>query len=240
MTDRPGHPGQLGRPGTGHRGLLFGALSRADARTLHALGQPVRYPARRTFFTEGAEDSAMLIIETGRVEISRVSADGRRAILAQLGPGAVVGEMAALDGHPRSTDATAAVEVAGRLLDRARLLHFLESRPGTAIAVIGALCARLRRTDDVVLDRSTPEAGPRLARCLARLFADWGKFGAAHEIRMEAGLSQTDLGDMCGLTRETVNRHLRRWEAEGILRRDGGAFVLLDPAGLSGIAYPAG
>lgn len=240
MTDRPGHSGQAGRPGTGDRGLLFGALSRADSQALHALGQPVRYPARRTFFIEGAEDSTMLIIQTGRVEISRVSAEGRRAILAQLGPGAVVGEMTALDGQPRSTNATAAVEVTGRLLERARLLHFLESRPEAAIEVIGALCARLRRIDDVVLDRATPEAGPRLARCLERLFTDWGKPGAAHEIRMEAGLSQTDLGDMCGLTRETVNRHLRRWETEGILRRDGAAFVLVDPEGLSAIAYPAG
>lgn len=239
MTDRPGS-GQAGQSGTGQRGLLLGALSPADAQALHALGQPVRYPARRTFFTEGAADSTMLIIETGRVEISHVSAEGRRAILAQLGPGAVVGEMAALDGQPRSTDATAAVAVTGRLLDRARLLHFLESRPRAAIAVIEALCTRLRRTDDVALDRATPEAGPRLARCLERLFADWGRPGATNGIRMEAGLSQTDLGDMCGLTRETVNRYLRRWEAEGILRRDGAAFVLLDPAGLSAVAYPAG
>ncbi|SDY20119.1 Crp/Fnr family transcriptional regulator [Citreimonas salinaria] len=238
MTDWTAPANPALRPGPGQGGLLFGALSQDDARTLRTMGRPVRFPARRTFFIEGEEDSNLLIIETGRVEISLNSAEGRRRILAQLGPGAVVGEMAALDGRPRSTTATAAVDVTGRLVDRAHLLRFLETRPRAAIAVMQAVCARLRLTVEVLSDRTTLEAGPRLARCLERLFVDWGKPDKPGEIRMEAGFSQTDLGDMCGLTRETVNRHLRRWETDGILRRDGASFVLLDPAGLAVHAHP--
>ncbi|MGR3494871.1 Crp/Fnr family transcriptional regulator [Citreimonas sp.] len=239
MTDRPGRATHT-RPDPGHGGLLLGALSRPDARALCALARPVRYSAGHTFFTEGAEGRTVLIIDSGRVEISVSLADGRRRILAQLGPGSAVGEMAALDGRPRRANATAAVDVTGRLLDRGRLLQFLESRPQAARAVIEALCARLRLTSEAATDRATLEAAPRLARCLARLFADWGKPVDGGAIRLDAGFSQSDLGDMCGVARETVNRHLRRWEAEGILRRDGATFVLLDPDGLDSLAYPAG
>lgn len=221
---------------TGSVGGLFTRLPAAQAHALQARGSQVHYPARRTIFATGEPGDTMLVIATGRVEISLTSEAGRRSILAQLGPGDVVGEMAVLDGAARSADVVAASDVTGRLLTRAQVMGFLAEAPEAAIAVIEALCQRLRQTNETLADHVLIDGKTRLARLLLRLFESWGAGQADGSVRLDTGFSQTDLGDMAGLTRESVNRLIRIWEAEGRMIRDGGALVCPDLDGLRDLA----
>ncbi|WP_121630264.1 Crp/Fnr family transcriptional regulator [Tropicibacter alexandrii] len=218
------------------KGILFGALSRDDAIALSALAQPVHYPGRKQIFAMGGTDQTMLLIETGRVQISLISSDGRRSILAQLGPGDVVGEMAALDGAPRSAFATAAGHVTGRLLTRAQIMDFLRSRPDAAILVIQTLCQRLRDTNDQLAGLALTDGPTRLARVMNRLYDEWGKPDEDGGIVLDGAFTQSELGDMAGLTRETVNRLIRNWDADGILERRPDKLVLRNPDALDAMA----
>ncbi|MFZ7091887.1 Crp/Fnr family transcriptional regulator [Primorskyibacter sp. 2E233] len=213
--------------------ILFEALSAQDAAVLRAMGRQVHYHVQALICEEGSDDQSMLLIETGRVEISLTSAQGRRSILAQLGPGDVVGEMAALDGKPRSADATAAGDVTGILLSRAQVQSFLRDHPKAALLVIQTLCERLRKTNTRLATQVLKDGPTRLAGLLQELFFDWGRQDSTGQVHLTEGFSQSDLGDMTGLTRETVNRHIRAWEGKGILRRDNGALVLLKPEKLA-------
>ncbi|CUH75202.1 Crp/Fnr family transcriptional regulator [Tropicibacter naphthalenivorans] len=217
------------------KGIIFGALSREDLHALRERATPIHYPANRQIFAMGESDQTMLLVETGRVQISVTSAEGRRSIIAQLGPGDVVGEMAALDGGPRSAFATAAGHVTGRLLTRPALLDFLKTRPEVAISIIETLCQRLRSTNDQLAGLALKNGPTRLARVLAQLFDTWGT-QAEDGVLLAGSFTQTELGDMAGLTRETVNRLIRSWDDAGILRREKDKLVLLDADALDDIA----
>ncbi|WP_136439447.1 Crp/Fnr family transcriptional regulator [Pacificoceanicola onchidii] len=216
--------------------ILFEALQSQDAAALRGIARPVHYPAHAQICAEGGDDDSMLLIETGRVEISLTSVDGRRSILAQLGPGDVVGEMAALDGRPRSADAEAAGHVTGLLLTRVQVQTFLQMRPEAALLVIQTLCERLRKTNARLASQAQTDGPTRLARLLCQLFRDWGREETDGSIRMTESFSQSDLGDMTGLTRETVNRNIRAWETKGILRRVDATLILTDVEALEGLA----
>ncbi|WP_425099546.1 Crp/Fnr family transcriptional regulator [Tropicibacter sp. S64] len=220
----------------GQSSILFEALRPADASALRALARPVHYPAHAQICAEGADDQSMLLIETGRVEISLTSVDGRRSILAQLGPGDVVGEMAALDGRPRSADAEAAGHVTGLLLTRAQVQTFLHEHPEAALSVIQTLCERLRRTNARLATQVLTDGPTRLARLLSQLFRDWGEMMPDGQVHLTESFSQSDFGDMTGLTRETVNRNIRAWESRGVLKRANSVLILLDPEALDRLA----
>lgn len=210
------------------KSILFQTLGQSQAKVLLSTGMPVHYPARKMIFATSEPGDTMLLIETGRVEISLTSESGRRSILAQLGPEDVVGEMAVLDGQSRSADALAATDVTGCILTRAHVMSFLKRNPDTALAVISALCQRLRVTNQSLADHVLADGRTRLARLLLRLMETWGKPDANGHRHMSTGFSQSDLGDMSGLTRETVNRLVRGWEKDKVLRRGDESLVLLD------------
>lgn len=217
------------------KSILFQTLGPVQAKALLSQGKPVHFPTRKTIFATGEPGTTMLLIDTGRVEISLTSESGRRSIFAQLGPTDVVGEIAVLDGEPRSADATAATDVTGRILSRAHVMSFLKANPDSALAVIGALCERLRSTNQTLADQVLADGRTRLARLLLRLFETWGK-PQDDGLQLASGFSQSDLGDMSGLTRETVNRLIRGWDKDAILRREDEALLLLDKPALEEIA----
>lgn len=226
------------RPKTAQSGLLIDSLTARGAQTLFAQGVPTHFAARKTLFAAGSTGDTLFLIATGRVEISLTSSGGRRTILAQLGPGEVVGEMAALDGQPRSADAVAATEVTGRMINRSHLLSYLRRHPDATIPLIEALCARLRQTNAVLADHVFADGQTRLARLLLRLFDAWSQERPDGTRRLDPRFSQSDIGDMAGLTRESVNRTVRQMEHDGVLRRSSGALVLLDHGALAALAAP--
>lgn len=218
---------------------VFGSLTDQELDALIACGTIQRVPANRMVFQKGDAGDAMAVVLTGRVKISALSGEGREAVINFVEPGRCFGELALLDGKPRSADATAIEACELFLLKRRDLLAFLERRPEVALRIIGVLCARLRRTTEMMEDAVLLGMPSRVARGLLRLLHDYGR-PVKGGMRIELKLSQRELGSYVGLARENVNRQLAVWRQENIVLLEDGHILVCDLPRLRGIAEGAG
>ena len=216
--------------------ILLAAMTPQDCRTLFESSQRKTFAAGATIFTAGEPGTTVILIDAGRAEISMTLMSGRKCVLAHMGPGEVLGEIAALDGGLRTADAVAASRVTGRVLSRQNILKFVSERPNVASAIIAELCSKVRNATDMYAVQSVTEGDQRLARALLRLFDKWGEAGPDGALRLAEKFSQSDIGEFSGLARENVNRHVKTWADSGILRVDGRQLVLLDREALAAIA----
>ncbi len=174
----------------------------------------------------GSPGDNMMAVVSGNVRISVTSPDGRELLLAILLPGEVFGEIALLDGKPRTADATALTACSLAILDRREILAFFDRHPNAWANIVRVLCDRLRKTDEHIVEVALLDLPVRLAKVLLRIAGDTK--GAADEIR----LSQTELGNMVGAARETVNKCLRQWQRSRILAVKGGLITITNRAAL--------
>jgi CRP/FNR family transcriptional regulator, cyclic AMP receptor protein len=182
----------------------------------------------QTIFQKGDEGSYMVAVLIGRMRISATSPEGREITLNMIDAGEVFGEIALLDGKPRSADATAIEDSQLMMVERRHFLPYLISNHDLALRLIDVLCERLRDTSETLGNFAMLDLAGRLARKLLNLAAEYGK-PANGRIRLEIRLSHTDLGRFVGCSRETVNKQMRAWEEEGIVAREGGRIALHKP-----------
>lgn len=218
------------------QGVLLSAMGAEGCKTLFADARPVEYRAGQTIFAAGEPGATLVLIEEGRVEVSITSITGRKSVLAHMGPGEVLGEIAALDGDTRSADSVAATRVSGRILSRDNVLAFVSARPKVAQALIVELCRKVRNASEMFLTQAVIEGEPRLARGLLRLFDQWGSEGEGGTVLMTERFSQQEIGEFSGLARENVNRQIKMWTDAGMLRNEGRKLVLLDRDALEELA----
>ena len=217
-------------------GSILGALGDSERAELAAIARRRRLAAGETVFAQGDPGDAMLVVLKGLLRIHILTASGREVVLDYAGPGQAIGEIAVLDGGPRAAGVTAVEASEVMMLTRRDLLPFLARHHDVALRVIGVLCARLRRTNDLVEASSTALGiGPRLARGLLRLAgiaADGDGDAGPHPLK----ITQGELAAHVGLARENVNRQLREWEEAGLLELGRGRLSLRDAAALAEIA----
>ncbi len=159
------------RPGSGQYALLrsvplFAALDDAAVEELCGYLHPVELKGGSSLFRVGDSGDAMYFIESGRVRITVTDADGREVILASLGHGDFFGEMAMLDGHGRSADATVTEDSRLAVLTRENFLTFVSSDSRIVLEMLSAITQRLRRTDDLLRHRVSRNANEEDARNL--------------------------------------------------------------------------
>jgi CRP-like cAMP-binding protein len=152
-------------------------------------------------------------------------------LLDLLGPGDVFGELALLDGEPRSADAVAVEPTVLLLLRREEFVRFLEERPRLSVQLLAVLSRRLRRDAQLVQDAAFLDVPARLARILLRLAEAEGEAGEEGLV-IRARLTQTDLAGLVGTTRETLNKWLGFYEAQGWIRWDKGQITVRRPEAL--------
>ena len=215
--------------------VLLSSLGREGLEEMFLPAQRVHYPSGQTIFLQGDIGDSIILIESGRVEVSITSLSGRKSIIAYMGAGEVLGEIAALDGGGRSANVMAANNTIGLVLPREKVLGFIAQRPQVAQAIIAELCKKVRNASDMFANRSIVEGGPRLAKALLHLFDHWGKESDGCLV-LSQPFSQTEIGDYGGLARENVNRYIKAWVALGILAHRDGALVLLDRPRLEELA----
>ncbi|QMU59636.1 MAG: cyclic nucleotide-binding domain-containing protein [Boseongicola sp.] len=208
--------------------VLAASMDLADCRALFADARRRTFDPGQMIFAEGEPGNMVMLIETGRVEVSVTSASGRKSVLAHMGPSELLGEIAALDGGARSADAIAAGTVSGLVLSRQNLLAFVAERPNVAQAIITELCRKVRNASDMFATQSVTEGGPRLARALLQLFDRWGETGPDGVEHLKERFSQGEIGEFSGLARENVNRHIKTWVKQGYLRSESRQLVLSD------------
>ena len=189
-----------------------------------------------TVFLRGDDSTSLMIVVSGRVALRLTSPQGREILLAILEPGEIFGEMSLLDGRGRSADAAAFGPCRLLSLDRRDMLPVLRDSPEACIRLLELLSDRLRRTSEQLEGVALLTLPPRLARLLLTLSETRGARTDRGEMILPPDLSQRDLGQLIGSSREKVNLQLGRWAAEGLLRREGGALVICDADALADIA----
>jgi len=189
-----------------------------------------------TIVSKGDPGNSLVAVISGTVKISISSPDGRSAILNLIGPGEIFGEVAVLDGQARTADAIANTNCEIFIIDRREFLPFVRSQPALAMKFIELLCARLRWTSDQVEQVILQDLPGRLASALIRL--------TERQKPAEGGLTisitQQELSEMVGMTRESINKQLRAWAGRKWVRLEHGAIVVLDLDSLRELAGTGG
>lgn len=198
---------------------------------LLAVSAVCKMKAGEEILAQGDEGNAVVIILGGVARISMIAPNGHEIVLDYAEPGAVIGEIAMLDGEPRTASATAVY--AGRYLKITRTAAeaFIERHPKVALALLRDMARRLRETDTTIESDRAFAAGPRLARFLKRLTEQ-----KADGKKLAGDLSQGELGNFVGMSRENINRQLASWSDAGVIELANGKIRIIDDAHLAQIA----
>ena len=243
MVVSPSLPQSARRPRAGSAELallrghpVFGALEPEQLEQLVSYARTRRVPAGTTLFSKGDPGTELFAVSAGTVKISVPAPDGREAMFNLLHPGEIFGEIALLDGRPRTADAMAMTDCELTVIERRDFLAFVHGEPNVALQLIALLCERLRIASEhyeevVFLDLPT-----RLARILLQL-ADQTEAGAAEP---KLKITQREISQMLGSTRESVNKQLRAWSKRGVIALERGSIVVYRLATLAAIAGGVG
>jgi CRP-like cAMP-binding protein len=206
---------------------MFEHLTNDDREHLSGLLRERRYAKGEVIFHQGDVGTALFILRRGEVVIRLSSSDGREVILALLGRGEAFGELALLDGEPRSTDAVAREETHLLILHQEDFRRFLIERPQVAMGLLAVLSRMVRRVTQLVHDSAFLDARARLARVLLDLARTQGQPDPEGKVLIPRR-TQGDLANLCGVTRESANKWLRFYVHEGLLAYENGQITLLD------------
>lgn len=193
---------------------LFCDVAPAVIERLAELGVTKSLDGGQELFRKGDEGDALYGVLDGKVCISTASASGREVILNVMEPGDVFGEIALLDGLPRTADAKAMGPCRLVMIRRRDFLPFLEREPSLSIHLIELLCERVRWTSDLIEDAAFLGLPARLAKRILSLATIYGE-EVDVGVRIGLKLSQSELGQMLGTTRESINKHLKDWAGRG-------------------------
>jgi CRP-like cAMP-binding protein len=184
-----------------------------------------------TIFRNGDDGASLFVVNAGIVRLSRTTVAGRGVVFNLVGAGDIFGEVALLDGSPRTADATAATDCDLIEIDGRAFLALMRTQPQIGSELLQVLCRRLRRTTEQFEDIVTLDLEVRLAKALLSL-AERGALSDGHGI----ACTQNDLSLMVGASRESTNRQLRSWARRRWIRLDHMRIVVLAAEPLSRIA----
>jgi CRP/FNR family cyclic AMP-dependent transcriptional regulator len=203
---------------------LFAPLDDADWRALEPRFATLAVERGGAVFREDEPGDALYVVLDGKITIGRTSESGRESLLALLGPGEVFGELSVFDGFARTATAVAVTDATLARLAHADLQHYLTERPGVAVALLRVLAERLRATNLAMADLVFTDVPGRVAKALLALAERFGD----GDTRVEHDLTQEELAQLVGSSRETVNKALADFAARGWIRLDARAVELLD------------
>ena len=180
-----------------------------------------------TLFHEGDPGDQLYFIVSGKIKLGRTAPDGRESLVAIMGPGELFGEMALFDPSPRSTSATAVSETRLAGLRHENLKKVIERSPEVSAQLLQALARRLRRTNESLADLVFSDVPGRVAKALLDLADRFGR-PATDGVIVAHELTQEELAQLVGASRETVNKALAEFVQRGWIRLEARAVVILD------------
>lgn len=180
-------------------------------------------------FSRGDPGTSLFMVVSGSVKISIQSAGGKDAVFNLINAGGVFGEIALLDGKPRTADAIAATDCQLLVLDRRDFIPLIGGNPDVALSLIEVLCERIRRTSDQVEEVIFLDLERRLAKTLLRL----SEAGKATPLGRKLTITQREVGQIIGMSRESTNKQLRAWQDRKWLKIERGGITILKPTALA-------
>lgn len=219
--------------------FLFAGLPRRRLLTALKSCQCFRLQKKKIVYRRGEPGNEMCIVLSGGVKVSAQSADGKEIIFDLLSAGDFFGELSLLDGGPRTATVTTLVPSVLAVLDRNCFMPFLEANPMTAVRLLHILAHRLRSTDTFLEEVLFFDSETRLAKRVMALEDIYGK-AEGKDIQIELNVSQQDIASLVGITRETANKLLKKWEREKIVSLQQGRLTILNSPHLHKLASEAG
>lgn len=214
------------------RAPLLQSLSEAELQAIAELASRRRCRAREVVVQQSDPGDELFVLLSGHLKVLSTDPEGRDTALSVMGPGEVFGEVALLDGGPRSATVVALEACELLVIRREHWLRFLKTSPETAIQLLAVLAGRLRRLTERTEDIAFLRVSERLAKRLAALGETFGQALPDGGVRLALKMSQQEIGDLIGATRESANKQIRAWEQEGLLTQDHGHIVIRDVAAL--------
>jgi len=209
------------------RAPLFEALDEDGAKALRSMLNDVELPRGDRLFDEGDAGDRLYVVLEGKIKLTRAASDGRENLLSVLGPGEMFGELSLFDPRPRTASAVAITDARLAALAHADLLSWLTGRPDVALHLLRALAQRLRRANDVMADLVFTDVPGRVAKALLDLADRFGE-PQGDGLQVHHDLTQEELAQLVGASRETVNKALADFAARGWLQLSAKSVLLLD------------
>lgn len=207
--------------------FLLTQLAENDLQQIGGTASIEHYGRNQSIFFQGDRKTDLMIVVSGRVKLGATSADGRELLASILEPGDMLGEISVIDGRPRSYDATALAPTELLIVHRQDLIPFLKKRPEISISWLAILCERLRRSEKLVQETVFLGVEARLARQLIGLAKAYGR-KQGKRIFLDVKLTQRDLANLVGMTRESINKQLCKWRRQGVIAFRGKQYTILD------------
>jgi CRP/FNR family transcriptional regulator, cyclic AMP receptor protein len=206
---------------------LFATLDDASAAALKA--SMVESPLQKgdVLFNEGDSGDRLYLVSAGKIKLGHTSADGRESLLAVMGPGEIFGELSLFDPGPRTATATAIIEGIVLSLDQKALNTWRVGRPDLAIGLLQALAKRLRRTNEAMADLVFSDVPGRVAKALLELGDKFGE-QTAEGLAVTHDLTQEELAQLVGASRETVNKALSDFTSRGWIKLESRSVLLIE------------
>ncbi len=214
------------------RAPLFTALDDAAAATLRESMTQVKVSKGQTLFKEGDAGDRLFVVVEGKLKLGTSSGDGRENLLSILGPGDMFGELSLFDPGPRTATATAVTDSRVLALANDQVIGWVTAHPQVSLQLLKRLARRLRRTNEVLADLVFADVPGRVAKAIIDLGE---RFGTKKDdgLHVNHELTQEELAQLVGASRETVNKALADFAGRGWVRLEPRAVVVLDYERLS-------
>jgi CRP/FNR family cyclic AMP-dependent transcriptional regulator len=209
------------------RAPLFEGLDEESARALRRQMTEVKLSRGEHLFLEGDQGDRLYVVLDGKIKLTRAATDGRESLWSVLGPGEMFGELSLFDPRPRTSTASAVTDATVAALGDEALRPWLMDRPDVSMHMLRALARRLRRANDVTADLVFTDVPGRVAKNLLDLADRFGERDNAG-LHVHHDLTQEELAQLVGASRETVNKALADFAARGWLQISARSVLILD------------
>jgi CRP/FNR family transcriptional regulator, cyclic AMP receptor protein len=206
---------------------LFQGVAPEDVEALGNQFEVIEAPRGTTLFQEGEPGDSLYIVLEGKVKLGRRSSDGRENLVAVMGPADQFGELSLFDPGPRTATAVVVTDARLARLPKQALQTWVQERPQIAIQLLHVIARRLRRTNTMLADLIFVDVPGRVAKQLLLLAQKFGSVDGG-QLRVTHDLTQEELAQLVGASRETVNKALADFASRGWLRLEGKSVVILD------------
>lgn len=207
-------------------GIFQGVDPEAVAALINEM-DTVTFPKGTTIFDEGEPGDRLYIIVDGKIKLARHAPDGRENLLSVMGPSDMFGELSIFDPGPRTSSAVCVTEVTCATMDSTMLRTWIDAHPEISQQLLRVLARRLRRTNASLADLIFTDVPGRVAKTLLQLA---NRFGT-HEggaLRVNHDLTQEEIAQLVGASRETVNKALATFAHRGWIRLEGKSVLIVD------------
>jgi len=206
---------------------IFTGLDASAADALRASMNLVKLRKGQSLFKEGDDGDHLFVISSGKVKLGTKSVDGRENLLMILGPGDMFGELSLFDSGPRTATATAVTDSKLLTLGQDKVIPWVREHPEVSLQLLARLASRLRRTNEVVGDLVFSDVPGRVAKALIDLGVKFGE-KRPEGLFVNHDLTQEELAQLVGASRETVNKALADFAQRGWLRLEARSVMILD------------